>query len=96
MKKFILILAVTLTVLIFAGCASVYGGSTASISGAPIEKIAEETNTVWFGVFGTHNYPPAAQLAMDNDIKRIAFIDRYYKIGVFGLWIEYTTIVVGE
>ncbi|MCL2879110.1 MAG: hypothetical protein FWF29_02585 [Treponema sp.] len=96
MKKFIVILAVVAAVFMISGCASIYSASTTSISGAQIDKIGQATNIVWFGLFGTYNYPPAAQVAKDNGIKKIAFVDRYYKVGVFALWIEYTTVVTGE
>ena len=96
MKKFIVILAVVFAVFIISGCVTSYNTTNTSTGGAPIVKMAEETNIVWFGLFGSHNYPLAAQVALDNDIKRVAFIDRYYKVGLFGFWIEYTTVVAGE
>jgi ABC-type glycerol-3-phosphate transport system substrate-binding protein len=97
MKKFIIITALLLALSIFAGCASSAMGTSQFFSNeVSIEKRGEETNTVWFGVFGAENYPPAERVARDNGIKRIATVERYIKVGVFGLWADYTTIVTGE
>ena len=97
MKKFILILAVILAVFVFAGCASItQRWNFASTGTVVIDKRGEETSTVWLGFFGKENYPSAEKVAQDNGITRIATIERYYKIGVFGLWVDYTTIVTGE
>jgi hypothetical protein len=59
-------------------------------------KRGEASNTVYFGLFGVENYPAYDQVAKDNGITRIATVERYYKLGVFGLWTTYTTIVTGE
>ena len=56
----------------------------------------EETSIVWFALFGTENYPPVERVARDNGITKIATVERYSKLGTFGLWTEFTTIVTGE
>jgi len=97
MKKIIILLAFALAVVTFTGCASRtnttnwYGFGTVTM-----EKRGEATSTVWFGLFGEENYPPAERVAKENGITRIATVERYWKLGVFGLWINYTTIVTGE
>jgi len=47
-------------------------------------------------MFGTGTYPLAEKIALENGINRIATVERYYKVGVFGLWTDYTTVVTGE
>ena len=100
MKKLIIVPAVALTVFIFAGCASVLNGSGNytwySTGTVMINLRAEETNTVWLGMFGKGTYPLAEKVALDNGINRIASVERYVKVGVFGLWADYTTVVTGE
>ena len=96
MKKFILILALVFAVLIISGCASTTSNANFFVSNAAVAKQAEATNHVWFGLFGDKNYPSAAQVALDNGIHKIASVERYVKAGIFGLWLEYTTIVSGE
>ena len=99
MKKLIIVLVIALSVFIFAGCASVYVKPTPFIStGTVVMNLrAEETNTVWLGMFGKGpTYPLAERVAQQNGINRIATVERYWKPGVFGLWTEYTTVVTGE
>jgi hypothetical protein len=97
MKKLVIITALILSLSVFAGCASMSISNTHFFSNeVSIQKRGEATNTVWFGVFGNEGYPPAEKVARDNSITRIASVERYFKIGVFALWIEYTTIVTGE
>ena len=97
MKKLIYISAVLLAVFVISGCASMMvGAGQAFVSNAAVEVCAEETNTVWFGIFGEKSYPSAAKVAADNGISKIASVERYIKIGVFGLWADYTTVVSGE
>ena len=99
MKKLIVIMTVILAVLVFSGCSS----SNPSVNGwyshgtQVMEVRAEKSNTVYLGIFGeSPNYPLVEEIAMENGITRIALIERYQKIGFLGLWIEYTTVVVGE
>ena len=96
MKKFILILTVALAVFVFASCASTTYQYNIAVSGATIQAHGEATNTVWLGIFGESDYPEFYKVAMDNGITKIATVERYRKVGVFGLWVEYTTIVTGE
>jgi len=97
MKKILVILAVLIVIFSISGCASVAQGTSQYFSdNVSITRRGEATNTVWFGVFGTMNYPPAETVARDNGITRIASVERYMKIGVLGFWVEYTTIVTGQ
>ena len=100
MKKLIIVLAIALTVFIFAGCTSVLNGSSNftwySTGTVMMTLRAEATNTVWLGMFGKGTYPLAEKVAQENGINRIASVERYWKLGVFGLWTEYTTVVTGE
>ena len=97
MKKLIIILAIALAVGICVGCASnttiTNWYSTGTVT---MVKRGEAKNTVWFGLFGEENYPSAERVAHENGITRLATVERYWKLGVFGLWIEYKTIVTGE
>ena len=97
MKKLLLTTAIILAVFVISGCASTMtGASQAFVPSAAVKKIAEETNTVWFGMFGDKSYPSAAQIALDNGITKIASVERYTKFGLFFLWVDYTTVVGGE
>ena len=98
MKKIILILSVALTVLVFASCASItYSPNTFYTSGTvSLAKRAEATNTIWLGFFGEGTYPLAEEVAKGNGINRLASVEHYYKVGLFALWIDYTTVVTGE
>ena len=97
MKKLILIMAVIMAVFVISGCASMMAGAgQAFVSNASVLIQAEETNTVWFGIFGDRSYPSAAKVAAENGITKIASVERYVKIGLFGLWADYTTVVSGE
>jgi hypothetical protein len=97
MKKLMIVLAAALAVFIFAGCASVNPTGNFYSTGTVVMNLrAEETNTVWLGMFGKGTYPLAEKIALDKGINRIATVERYRKIGVFGLWTEYTTVVTGE
>jgi len=97
MKKIIILLAFALVVVMFTGCAThtsiVNWYSSGTVT---MEKRGEATNTVWFGLFGEENYPLVERVAKENGITRLASVERYWKLGVFGLWIDYTTIVTGE
>ena len=98
MKKIILILTVVAAICVFSSCASQSNGVNGMINSsldATISLRGEETHTVYFGIFGEYNYPPFEKVARDNGINKIATVERYYKVGVFGIWIEYTTIVTG-
>ena len=97
MKKLIIMVTVVLAVFVFTGCASVNPSNTFYTTGTQAMEVrAEATNTVWLGMFGDGTYPLAEQIARDNGIARIALIERSYRLGVFGLWVEYTTVVIGE
>ena len=97
MKKLIIVLVIALAVFIFAGCASTVPYTTWYSTGTVVMNLrAEETNTVWFGAFGKQQFPLAEKVALENGINRLASVEHYYKLGVFGLWTEYTTVVTGE
>ena len=97
MKKLIMILAIALAVVLFSGCAS----RTNIInwySAGTVEMMlrGEATSIVWLGLFGSENFPSAERVARENGITRIASVERYRRLGTFGLWVEFTTIVTGE
>jgi len=96
MKKLIIALAVVLTIFIFAGCASRHSDPVSYYSGDPISKQAEAKNTVWFNLFGPATFPRADVVAKDNGISNISTVEHYAKLGTFGLWVEYTTVVSGQ
>ena len=98
MKRFLIVLAVALTVFVLSGCASQKASIAQFVSTGTVTmaKQAEATNTVWFGLFGDYSYPPIDQVAKDNGITRVATVEHYFKLGVFGLWTTYTTIITGE
>jgi len=98
MKKIILVLAAIAVICVFSGCASMsqgLNGFVNSSADATMQIRGEETATVYFGLFGEFNYPPYDKVAKDNGISKISTIERYYKVGLFGIWINYTTIVTG-
>ena len=98
MKRLIIILAVGLAAFAFAGCVSSAQGVGSffnTSAAAEIDLRGEATNIVYFGMFGEKTYPPVEMVARDNGITKIATMERYRRIGVFGLWIEFTTIVTG-
>jgi len=98
MKKLLIVIAIALTVLVISGCASIKTSTVQFVSTGTVTMATrgEASNTVWFGIFGGHNYPPIDQVAKDNGITRIATVEHYSKLGVFGLWTVYTTIITGE
>jgi uncharacterized protein YceK len=99
MKKLLIILFVAITVFVMSGCASILTGNNTSFFSTgtvSLAKRGEASSTVWFGLFGQENYPAVDKVAKDNGINRIATVERYAKLGVFGLWTTYTTIVTGE
>ena len=99
MKKLLIVLFVAATVFVISGCANLTAwgaGGFISTGTVVMAKRGEASNTVYFGVFGVENYPAFDQVASDNGITRIATVERYSKLGVFGLWTTYTTIVTGE
>jgi hypothetical protein len=96
MKKLIIALAVVLTIFMFAACASQQGSPGGYFSDVPMEKRGEASCTVWFAIFGSYTYPPAETVARDNGITKISSVEQYSKLGTFGLWTVYTTIVTGE
>jgi len=97
MKKLLIALFVAVTVFVISGCASMTNQALwVSTGTVTIAKRGEASNTVWFALFGEENYPALDKVATDNGITRIATYERYYKPGVFYLWVTYTTIVTGE
>ena len=89
-----------MAVFVISGCASTTNAFSAGVVSTAgdvrMSMRGEETATVWFGIFGEYNYPPVDKVASDNGITKIATVERYYRIGVFGLWVDYTTIVTGN
>jgi len=98
MKKLLIVLAVVLTVLVISSCATQSNGTQGFVSTGTVTmaKRAEASNTVWFGAFGGNDYPPYDLVAKENGITRIATVERFRKLGVFGLWTIYTTVITGE
>ena len=98
MKRFLIVLAVALTVFVISGCATRSEGTKAFVSTGTVTmaKQAQASNTVYFGIFGQEDYPAIDKVAKDNGITRIATVERSYKVGVFGLWTTYTTVITGE
>jgi len=98
MKKLLIVLFVAVAVFVISGCATTSAGSTGFISTGTVvmEKRGEASNTVYFALFGEENYPAYDKVARDNGITRIATMERFTKLGVFGLWTTYTTVVTGE
>jgi len=97
MKKLLIVLFAAVAVFVISGCASITTQAVWASTGTVVmTKRGEASNTVYFGLFGKENYPAIDQVAKDNGISRIATYERYYKLGVFGLWTTYTTIVTGE
>ncbi|MCL2410898.1 MAG: TRL-like family protein [Treponema sp.] len=97
MKKLMIVFAIVFAVAVFSGCASRTTMVNWFTTGDVIMELrGEATNIVWFGVFGEQNYPSVEQVARDNGITRIATVERFWRLGTFGLWIEYTTIVTGQ
>ena len=98
MKKLLIVLFVAVTVFVISGCASTNAGHTIHLNtsaDARMEKRGEESATVWFYLFGDYNFPPIDKVAKDNGITKIATVERFQKLGVFGLWTTYTTIITG-
>ena len=98
MKKLLIVLFVAIAVFVISGCAATKSSIAQFVSTGTVTmaKQAEASNTVWFGIFGDYTYPPIDQVAKDNGITRIATVEHYSKLGVFGLWTVYTTIITGE
>ncbi|MDR1444950.1 MAG: TRL-like family protein [Treponema sp.] len=101
-KLFFVVAAVLAIGLLAAGCASVpasallgpgnYYSDTVTVA----EKRGEKTSRVWLSLFGTESYPAVERVAKDNGIKKLATVEHYAKLGIFGLWTDYTTVVTGE
>jgi len=98
MKRFLMIFAIVMVIFSISGCASLStsGGAFYVSDNASMARRGEATNTVWFGIFGTETFPSAERVARENNITRIATVERYVKLGVLGIWAEYTTIVTGQ
>ena len=97
MKKILFLLVILVSVFIITSCAAISSKSTHFINGdTRMEKRGEDTNTVYFLLFGSETYPSAERVARENGITQIATVEKYWKLGVFGLWINYTTIVTGS
>ena len=98
MKKLLIVLFVAITVFVISGCASQKAQVQQFVSTGTVTmaKQGEASNTVWFSLFGDKDYPSIDQVAKDNGITRIATVEHYFKLGVFGLWTTYTTIITGE
>jgi ABC-type glycerol-3-phosphate transport system substrate-binding protein len=99
MKKLAMIaVAVVAMCLSAAGCASFATGPATFYSDTVKPGIirGEATGRVWLGVFGEETYPPVERVAKENGISKIATVEHYAKLGIIGLWMDYTTIVTGE
>jgi hypothetical protein len=67
-----------------------------SDSGASIAKTGTASGKVWLGLFGKVSYPTIEEAAKAGGITKVATVEYYSKLGIFGLWTDYTTIVTGE
>jgi hypothetical protein len=56
----------------------------------------EASSKVWFGILGKEDYPSVERVAKENNINKIATVEHYSTMGIFGLWMDYKTIVTGE
>jgi hypothetical protein len=89
-------------VFLVAGCASIPAsamlgpGNFYSDTAKVGEKRGEETGRVYLGIFGKESFPPVERVAKANEIKKIATVEHYAKLGILGIWMDYTTIVTGE
>lgn len=102
MKKLILLGVLSIVCFMAVGCASVPAngllgpGSYYSDTVTVGAKRGEATGQVWLGLFGKESYPTVERVATENGIAKIATVEHYSKLGIFGLWTSYTTIVTGE
>jgi hypothetical protein len=103
MKKGFLLVGAVALVTLFASCATVPGtglfgskGPVFSEVNGDSVKTAEASTKVWLGIFGSYSFTPAAKVAQDNGITKIATVEYYQKPGILGLWTEYFTIVTGQ
>ena len=102
-KKFLgIIVFVAVIGLLVAGCASIPvssligPGNFYSDVAKVGEKRGEETGRVYLGIFGKESFPPVERVAKAAEIKKIATVEHYSKLGILGIWMDYTTIVTGE
>ena len=61
-------------------------------------KMSKLTGTVYLGFISPDGttYPSIADTAKAGNITKIATVEYYSKLGVLGLWVDYTTIVTGQ
>ncbi|GHV87483.1 hypothetical protein AGMMS50255_7790 [Spirochaetia bacterium] len=95
-KKFVLLMAIVAISFMMMGCASLAGPAIPTSQNVSIQKTGTAEAKVWLGVFGRINYPTIEEAAKAGGITKIATVERYAKLGIFGLWTDYTTIVTGE
>jgi hypothetical protein len=58
-------------------------------------KVGRASGKIWLGVFGSAD-AGIQTAARNGGIKTISTVDLTQKLGVFGLWVEYTATVTGE
>ena len=103
MKKLAIVVLVVMAMSLLAGCASVAGGTSlfsghlimSQVNGESAKEGVAESR-VWLGVFGDKNYPTVSEAAKAGGITKIATVEYYSKMGIFGLFNDYFTIVTGE
>jgi len=97
MKKFIVvIMALVIICSLFTGCATLtYPVGVITLNNPAGSKEGRSSGKVWLGLFG--NVDTSVQTAAKNgNITQISTIQCIEKVGLLGLWKEYTVIVTGE
>ena len=97
-KKSMICIALIASVMVLSvGCASLTSPNAFYSDSVTVGVVrGEVTSRVWLGIFGTENYPAVDRVASENNIRKIATVERYMTPGIFNLWMDYTTIVTGE
>jgi hypothetical protein len=101
MKKFFVIAMIAIACLSAVGCATrglpvQYAPTNLSGVNASASKVGVSEGKVWFGIFGSTDGMSAIKAAQNGGITKIAVVETTFKLGILGLWIDFTTTVAGE
>jgi hypothetical protein len=96
MKKFTVTMTILVICILVMGCATIKSPSGFHYTESIGTIRAEETNQVWFGIFGSeYAFPPIEAVTRAHGITRITSIEHFVTPGLLFLWMTYHTVVTG-